>query len=763
MKIKSKNKFLYSGTVYDLTIEKTHSYNVEGLSVHNSAAGCLLSYCLSITNVDPIRFDLYFERFLNPTRKSLPDIDIDFQAGTDEITLQFLFDKYGKDRVFPVITFGTFNEKGCLKDVVRALGGDTGLDSDVAYVTKEMPHLKWDCDLETWFKTWSENEKCSERVRSWLLNPSNKYIMDVTIKMQGQIRNLGKHAAGIVITPGPVWESMPVNMVNGFIVSGFQESGSGKNLSDLGILKLDRLKLETLNIKKDAIALIKDKKGVDVTSDVEYVNVDNKELYDEILIGNNCGIFQFESEGINSLLKNIKLNKFDELVASNALYRPGPMNIGAHDEFVKNKFNPEKAIYAHNCLAPLLKDTNGVLIYQEQLMFIAHEIGGLSLGEGDNLRKVMDAAGKIIAKTVNKEVLSDDDKKNKNYKQYLELWNKFKEGAKNKGLTEKEVADIEGWLVKYLGYSFNKSHSVCYAYIAAQTLFLKRYYPTEYYTSLLNHPKSSGSKEEQAEWVSSAILAAMTRGIKITTPTRKSNWGWTMIDDNTIAMGMSSINGMGEVAYNELKNLDFANMTKETFFATKFSKFTKANFEACLKAGLFDDWSQSRELLSEMRKIKIKTNNKQLDLFGSTSVDIMDDFLQRQTHFQPTSDEIKNKEFLQVCYLNLDFLRNITELKSFYLKKYDIKLEPVTQFENVNGYYYFFLEKLEKKKTVRGKDFYDLTVNDGFGKKKLKMWSDMYTKNSDKIALNKFFVSKFVKNNGFLNFNEHGPLTVVDF
>ncbi len=461
IKLKSKKIIPYTGKVYDLSVENTTSYNIEGVSVHNSSAGSLLAWCLGITKIDSIRFNLYFERFLNPERKATPDIDIDFEAGTDEKTLQFLYDKYGHHRVVPVVTFGTFNEKGCLKDVTKALGQDAGFSSEVFAVTKEMPQLpKWDITLEEWIKTWPDNPECSQGVRDWLLNPNNQDTLKYTLRLQGQVRNLGKHAAGIVITPGPVWESMPVNISKGQIVSGYQESGNAKDLSSLGILKLDRLKLETLNVIKDALALIKERYGeeqfIEASEAVDYVKLDDDNLFIELRMGNNQGIFQFESPGMNALIKGIRVEKFDELVAANALYRPGPMGIGAHEEYIKNKFKPSARVYAHKVLASLLENTNGVLVFQEQLMFIANKIGGMSLGEGDNLRKAMDGGSKIIAKKLQGRILTEDEEKNKNYKLYKELWKKFIDGAKEKGLSEKDVEAIESWLIAYLGYSFNK-------------------------------------------------------------------------------------------------------------------------------------------------------------------------------------------------------------------------------------------------------------------------------------------------------------------
>ena len=731
-----------------------------------SAAGSLLSWCLDIVKIDPVRFELYFERFLNPQRKSMPDIDLDFESGTDEITLNFLYEKYGKERVVPVVTFGTFNEKGCLKDVARALGQDTGFESDVFAVTKEMP-TKWDCSLEEWFIQWPNNALCSERVRTWILHGDNKEIIDNTLKLQGQLRNLGKHAAGIVITPGPIWESMPVNICKGQIVSGFQESGNAKDLSSIGILKLDRLKLETLNVIKDCLKYIRERHGDEIGEkvqlEVDYVNLEDKNLFEELRLGFNQGIFQFESEGMNAMLKAMKCENFDELVAANALYRPGPMGIKAHEEFIKNKFEPNKRTYAHNILAPLLEKTNGVLIYQEQLMFIANQIGGMSLGEGDNLRKAMDGAGKIISKKLEGKELTEDEDNNKNYKSYKELWRKFIDGAIAKGLSVEDVEKIESWLIKYLGYSFNLSHSLSYSYVAMQTLYLKHYYPTEFYCALLNHPKSGNDLEKNKAWLNSAIISTMSKGIKIVPPNRKSNWNWTIIDDKIIAMGYSSINGMGEIAFNELKKNKVELMDKEEFFSTKWSKFNKTNFESCLKAGLFDDWSKSREELKEIKQIKYKQTN-QIDLF-SGEVDTVLTVAERKIdkNLQKTTDEQRYAEFLEVCSLDLNLLNKIASVKEQFMKATGLNIDSALNFEDTNKFYYFMITHIEKKVAAwDGSNYYIITISDGSALKKVTMNNDMYEKLRVILEANCFYVTKFFKNKkGFLNFNSSAPFRKV--
>ena len=459
--IESKHMLDYFLVNWEIILD----YRSKGFEVgagRGSASGCLLTWCLDITKIDPIRFGLYFERFLNPDRNSPPDLDIDYMADTDYVYENFLNEKYGEERVLHVSTFSTFNEKGCLKDVVRAHHGEenTGYDSVVFQVTKEMPEWsKVDFSLKDWFEQWPNDKNCSPAVKQWLTDPSNKKILEQTLKLQGQIRGIGQHAAGIVITPTECWNDVPTNIVasNKSIVTAFSEAdGSGKDLSELGILKLDMLKLETLNIIQDAITLIKKTKGVEITDSINNINLEDPNLYTELRLGLNHGVFQFESHGMNALIKGMRVENFNELVAANALYRPGPMGIGAHEDYVKNKFNSSGISYIHPILKSILQESNGVLIYQEQVMFIANKIGGMSLGDGDMLRRFMDKAGKLIDKEARGEVLTLEEKTSKAYKNFELYWNKFIDGARKNGYDDFTVEQIKNWMIKYLGYSFNK-------------------------------------------------------------------------------------------------------------------------------------------------------------------------------------------------------------------------------------------------------------------------------------------------------------------
>lgn len=761
-------------------------YRKQGYDIgpaRGSAAGSLLSWCLDITKIDPIRFNLYFERFLNPERNSPPDIDIDFMTGTDDVTNQFLYEKYGKERVMSVGTFGTFSEKNTIKDVVRAYQGKeaTGFGSDIFAVTEEMPDfLKYNDTLKHWFETWPEKPECSPRVKAWIKNPKNREMIDIALRLQGNIRGIGQHAAGVVITPKESWFYVPTNIIssNENIVTAFQEADkSGKDLSTLGILKLDRLKLETLNVIKDTIEIVKKTKGIDISDSVDYVNLEDDNLFIELRLGLNHGIFQFESHGMNNLIRGMQVEKFEELVACNALYRPGPMGIGAHEEFIANKFNPEKIKLVHPALESILKETNGVLVFQEQLMFIADKIGGMGLGKGDNLRRYMDKASKIIARNSAGEKLTDEELNNKDWKGFQEYWNMFLEGAAAQGYDKLEVDKIKDWVIQYLGYSFNKSHSLSYSYLAMQTLYLKHYYPTEFYTALLNHPKS-GTKEKQQQWIASAIASAMSKGIIIKRPSRKSGWEWTMTGDHEISMGFSGINGLGPIAYQEMLELideipvlkDQSKKTLETvsmsvFMRLPFSKFSKSAFSACLKAGVFDDWCESREqLLSLKQQKKKKAIANQTIMFDMNDPAFDIPVKKDEKKYATTSEATKRLEFIEVCNFDLEKIKYILDIKADINKrsKREKPVETIINFDD-NDYYIFVVENFSLAMSKTGKEYLTMRVGDGISFTTLRAFEPTVKDLHPILATNGVYVAEFVKNEkGYVNFKKGTRIVRVD-
>lgn len=758
-KIKSIKKINYQRKVYDLSFDKDNLF----FTSSNTLSSILQPYVL--------------------VHNSSPDIDIDFETGTDDITNNFLYEKYGKERVMSVGTFGTFSEKNTIKDVVRAYQGKeaTGFGSDVFALTDEMPDfLKYNDTLKHWFETWPEKPECSDRVRRWIRDPKNKEMIDVALKLHGNIRGIGQHAAGVVITPGLSWDYIPTNVIasNENIVSAFQEADkSGKDLSALGILKLDRLKLETLNVIKDAIEIVKKHKGEDITDKVDYVNLEDENLFIELRLGLNHGIFQFESSGMNNLIRGIQVEKFEELVACNALYRPGPMGIGAHEEFITNKFNPEKIKLVHPALEPILRETNGVLVFQEQLMFIADRIGGMGLGKGDNLRRYMDKASKIIARHSAGEKLTPEEENNSSWKGFQQYWNMFLDGAAAQGYDKGEVDKIKDWVIQYLGYSFNRSHALSYSYLAMQTLYLKHYYPTEFYTSLLNHPKS-GPKEKQQAWIASAIASAMSKGIIIKRPSRKSGWEWTMTGDHEISMGFSGINGLGAIAYEEMLSLvedikvkggepkkTLETVSMSVFMRLPFSKFSKSAFTACLKAGVFDDWSDSRDQLLAMKvKKKKKEIPNQTILFDMNDPAFDIPVINDEAKYPPTSEAVKRSDFIDVCNFDLEKIKYILEIKRDVNEraKRDKPVETIINFDD-DDFYIFVVETFRMIQGKTGKEYLTMKVGDGISSTTLRAFDPVAKDIYPLLVTNGIYVAEFVKNSsGYINFKRGTRILRVD-
>lgn len=302
----------------------------------------------------------------------------------------------------------------------------------------------------------------------------------------------------------------------------------------------------------------------------------------------------------------------------------------------------------------------------------------------------------------------------------------------------------------------SNSHSLSYSYVAMQTLYLKRYYPTEFYTALLNHQKSSSDKDEEKAWLAATILAAMSKGIEIVPPTRISEWDWTMVEEGKVAMGLSSIGGFGIAAYEELVKKEFSKMSRDDFFATKLKAFNKTSFEACLKVGLFDDWSKSREEITQWRDIKIK-DKAQLDIFGNVG-------LESKTYgktYKSTTEEQKYSEFMEVCNLDLKLLQKIAGLRKMFYDEYNVHIEPFTNFDDDKRFYYFCLNHVEERTSQKGTKFFSLTLSDGAMTKRVNMWRDMYTKHKEMLHPGSFYVTKFLKDKGWLSFNASAPFRKV--
>ena len=414
-----------------------------------SAAGSFVAYCLRITDVDPMEYDLIFERFLNPERVSLPDIDIDFCERRRSEVIEYVTRKYGRENVAQIITFGTMKARAVVRDVARVMDIPY---ADADRVAKAVPPA---LDM-TLAKALEESPPLKELQQK---DPRVKELLEVAQRLEGMTRHASVHAAGVVIAPRPLTEFVPLyKSQKDEIVTQW----AMKEVERVGLLKMDFLGLSTLTLISDALNEIKRTEGVDL--DIDAIPLDDQKTYKLFGDGQTYGVFQFESSGMRELLRKAKPERLDDLIALNALYRPGPLKSGMVDDFISRKQGKTEVKYELPQLAPILGDTYGVIAYQEQVMRIAAVLAGFSMGQSDVLRKAM---GKKDPKVMAKQREA------------------FMEGARRNNVNEKKATKIFDLMEYFAGYGFNKSHSTTYAWVAYQTGYLKANYPWHFMAALL--------------------------------------------------------------------------------------------------------------------------------------------------------------------------------------------------------------------------------------------------------------------------------------
>ncbi len=481
-----------------------------------SATGSLVSYAMDITDIDPLAYGLIFERFLNPERISMPDIDIDFcTRGRGEV-IQYVTEKYGREQVAQIITFGTLGARAAIKDVGRVL--DIGY-ADVDRITKLIPTQPLNIKLKDARKMEPQIDELASK------DPRVREVLDVAQRLEGMSRNASVHAAGVVISPAPLRELVPLYKTNkDEIVTQYDMVG----LEKLDLLKMDFLGLTTLTIIADAIKLIERHRGVALR--VEDVPLDDAQTYKEIFSkGLTSGIFQFESAGMRDILRRYQPDELEDLIALNALYRPGPMDM--IDDFIERKHGRMEVVYDLPELKGLLEDTFGVIVYQEQVMQISNLIAGYSLGEADLLRRAM---GK------------------KKVEEMAKQREKFIAGAKAKGHTaQRKVEKIFDQMAKFAGYGFNKSHSAAYSYLAYIVAYLKVHYPLEFMSALLT--SETGNTDKVVKYINEC----REMGIKVLPPdVNTSEFTFTPVttgDAQGIRFGLGAIKNVGQAAVESIE------------------------------------------------------------------------------------------------------------------------------------------------------------------------------------------------------------------
>jgi DNA polymerase-3 subunit alpha len=522
-----------------------------------SAAGSVVSYCLRITDIDPLEYNLLFERFLNPERISMPDIDIDFDDDGREKVLEWVSKKYGKKRVAHLITFGTMAAKLAIRDVARVQKLPLSEADRLAKMVPERPGVTLKQALKEVPELRNELEKGKPEVSSVIKN---------AMTLEGSVRNTGTHACGIIISKEDLTNSVPVATVKESVLD-YSTQLDGKFIESIGLLKMDFLGLKTLSIVRDTLENIRLSKGIDL--DISTIPFDDKETYELYSRGETTALFQFESDGMQKYLKDLKPTRFEDLIAMNALYRPGPMEYIPN--FIDRKHGREKIVYDLPIMEEILKETYGITVYQEQVMLLSRLMAGFSRGQSDSLRKAM-------------------GKKKKAEMEKLRV--KFVEGCVKNGLPEKTVLKVWHDWEAFANYAFNKSHATCYSHLSYQTAYLKTHYPAEFMAANLSRNLSDIKK------IAHYTGEANRMGISVLGPdVNESGKKFTVTGDKVIRFGMAAIKGVGEAAVEQIveertQNGPFKNIFD---FAKRVNlrAVNKRSFEALAMAGAFDGFPET--------------------------------------------------------------------------------------------------------------------------------------------------------------------------
>lgn len=532
-----------------------------------SGAGSLAAYCIEITDIDPIKYNLIFERFLNPERISMPDFDIDFCYERRSEVIDYVCRKYGDDHVAQIITFGTLAARGVIRDVARVLNIPY---SKADMISKNVPmemHMTLDKALEMNPELKKMYDEDSE-VRD---------VIDISKRLEGLPRHASTHAAGVVITKDQVDSYVPLYKSDSIISTQYTMT----ILEELGLLKMDFLGLRTLTVIKDTVDLVKENRSIDVKYDEE---MNDPNVYKQWWDGNTCGIFQFESAGMTAFMRELKPDCLEDLIAGVSLYRPGPMD--QIPRYIKGKNDPTKTEYTHPILEKILNVTYGCMVYQEQVMQIVREVAGYSLGRADLVRRAM---GK------KKLDVMAEERKNFIYGLSDENGNIIIPGAIRNGVDEKSANKIFDEMAEFAKYAFNKSHAACYAVVAYRTAYLKTYYPAEFFAALLNSFLTTQSK------ITVYIEECKKMNIEVLKPDINKSFSKFVVRDGKIIFGLAAIKNVGTGAINTItderdkngKFVDFVDFCKRV----SSEDINKKCIESMIKAGVFDSLGDNRNTL----------------------------------------------------------------------------------------------------------------------------------------------------------------------
>ena len=669
-----------------------------------SAAGSLVAYSLEITDIDPMKYDLLFERFLNPERVSMPDIDMDFMQARRGEVIDYVVEKYGREQVAQIITFGSLLAKGVIRDVARVLEMPL---SQADMLAKLIPDelgitlngkTKGDKYEDGAFQ---KEPKIKELVES---DANAARVWEFAKKLEGLKRNAGMHAAGVVISNEPLWKKTPIYKPSG--EDNYITQYSLNYLEDIDLIKFDFLGLKTLDVIDSAIKLIRNRYSKEI--DWHAIDENDPKVYEVIQSGDTVGMFQIESSGMQDLNRRLKPSSFEDLIAVLALYRPGPMESGMLDDFIERKHGRQAITYTFPAMETILKPTYGVIVYQEQVMQIVQTIGGFSLGYSDIIRRAM---GK---------------------KKDLSAYNdEFSQGAAKQNLDYKKASELFDLIEKFAGYGFNKSHSAAYAMVTFQTAWLKTYYPQEFMAALLTSEKDNTDKV--VKYIDEAKRMKIFLGAPNINHSQLEFSAINKDGQDQILFGLGAIKGVGEAAVesildarskSEFKDIqDFINRIEP-------QKVNKRVIECIIKAGGFDAFGYSRRALIEQVEMMVETAKKssslqkdaQFSLFGDDE-EVMSIELNLKNF-----EEYDLKTLLDFEKDTLGFYVSGHPLDNFREQIDAISYTLSSEVENIaDGSTAIFIGKVEeitKKMSKKGSQFGLVSLMDFHGNIEMMLFSD---------------------------------------
>jgi DNA polymerase-3 subunit alpha len=701
-----------------------------------SAAGSVVAYCIGITNIDPIKYNLLFERFLNPDRKSMPDIDTDFDDDGRQKVIDYVVQKYGKNQVAQIVTFGTMAAKMSIKDVARVLDLPLAESNMLAKLVPDKPGTNLNRMLFAPM-TKKEGEKSLEEKED--LGPEDlenvkklreiykgddlqAQVLKEAARLEGSVRNTGLHAAGIIIAPADLKTIIPVatSKDSDLLVTQFP----GQVIEEAGVIKMDFLGLKTLSIIKTALELIKQNHGVDI--EIDEIPLDDEKTYQLYQNGETNGTFQFESPGMQKHLRDLKPDKFADLIAMNALYRPGP--IAYIPNYIERKHGREEIVYDLPEMAEYLEETYGITVYQEQVMLLSQKLAGFSKGDADVLRKAMGKKQIAILQKMKAQ---------------------FIEGATKKGHPVEKLDKIWSDWEAFAQYAFNKSHSTCYAFVAYQTAYLKAHYPSEYMAGVLNH---AGNIEK----ITFFMEECKRMGLHVLGPDiNESQKGFAVNKKGEIRFGMMGLKGVGEAAIENIleerkKNGPFTSVF-DLVKRVSLRAVNKRSLEALAYSGAFDEFKEYHRaqyfgcakdstqtgldiIVQFGQRYQAQAQSTSNSLFGDmVSIDIPTPLLPKVPEWTLTEklDHEKDVTGMFMSGHPLDHFK-------FELKHYGFT--PIAEFAEVKEAPHLSPKKnkpfklaglvvdAQHRVTKTGRNFGVLAIEDFSGKVELMLWSDDYVK-----------------------------------